>query len=87
MVCSGQPTSIGNVLTESQAPIDVEDLISRTFDSEIGILINKALSALLKGLNGLIVPPVRVVPGFVVVATCGIESCYLSVYQIGYCRK
>lgn len=83
MECSGQATRIGNVLTEGQASIYMKDLVSRTLDGIIGILVNEALSSLLKGLNCLVVPPIRVVSGFIIVATGRVKSCSLSVYQIG----
>lgn len=60
----------------------MEGLISGALNSKIGILVNEALSSLLKGLNGFFIPPVRIVSSFVIVAARRIESCRWLVHQI-----
>lgn len=52
----------------------MENLVFGTNDGKLGVLVDKALSTLFKGFNGLIIPPVSVVSTLVVVPTGGIES-------------
>jgi hypothetical protein len=53
----------------------MKNLVTRAFNGECLILVHETLGSLLKGLDGIIIPPVRVVAGLVVVPTGGIK-CY-----------
>lgn len=52
----------------------MEDFVLRANDRELRILVDKALSTLFKGFNGLVIPPVSVVSTLVVVSTGRVKS-------------
>lgn len=70
-----EPTRVGDVLAQRQASVDVENLVLRTLHGKFGILVNKTLCSFLEFLDGLFIPPVRVVSDFVVMPT-GRVKCY-----------
>lgn len=51
-------------------------------DAEVGILVNETFGLLLKGLDGLLVPPVGVIPYLIVMAPVGIEGCTCQLQRI-----
>lgn len=75
--CS-ESTGIGNVLSQRQTSIHMENLARGTFHGEVGVLVDEALGPLFEGLDSLRIPPVRIIANFIVVATGGIE-CYISI--------
>jgi hypothetical protein len=60
----------------------MEDFIARAFNSKRRILVHETLRSFLEGLNGVVIPPVRVVSGLVVVPTGGIKCCSWSVMLV-----
>lgn len=73
-----QPSSIGNVFTQCQSPVDMENLVVGTNDCKLGILINKALCTLFECFDGLVVPPISVVSTLIIVSTSRIKSYIIS---------
>lgn len=69
-----ESTGVGNVLPQREASIHVENLASRAFHGELGVLVDEALGPFFEGLHGPRIPPVRVVADFIVVPTGGIEG-------------
>ena len=74
LVRGRQAASVSDVLAQSETSIDVERLVVGAGYREVGVLLDKALSALLEGVNGSVRPPVCVIAILVIVATCRIES-------------
>lgn len=68
-----ETTCISDVFAQSQPAVDMEDFVAGAFDSKGRILIHETLRSFLEGLDGVVIPPVRVVSGLVVVPTGGVE--------------
>lgn len=80
--CRRQTTCVGNVLTQSETTVHVEWLVIGSGDSEVGVLVDEALSPLFKSLDGFVVPPVCVVTSLVIMPTSRIESWRLIVSRL-----
>ena len=74
LVCSLQATGVGNVLTQCKFAVDVEGLIVRAGNGEVGVLVDETSCSFFKGCNGRVVPPIRVVSDLVVASSSGIEG-------------
>jgi len=69
-----ETTCVGDVLAKSQPTVDVKGLLVRPGNSVVGVLIYKALGALLEGLDCRIAPPVGVISVLIIVATRRVEG-------------
>ena len=69
-----QSSCIRNVLSQSKSSIDMQWLAIWVGHSKIVVLIDEALSLVLKRVDSLVVPPVREVADLIVMSSSGVKS-------------